>query len=373
MHVFPSPPLAKPVFAPDDSIVDDLTPCVNAATLVLAGGKGTRLQQLTANESKPALSFAGSNRIIDFTMANCARSGLQRLLVATQYAPDSLHRHLPSRWGCQFDAKGLQIRDGRNRYRGTADAARRCWSQITAMGGSQVMILSADHIYEMDYCALLAAHRASGAAVTVAVDTVPRAQASAFGVIEANAEGRILSFEEKPDDPSGLVDRPDLSLISTGIYVFDRQWLQSVLFDHGGAALDFGRDVIPAAVVLGQAEAWHLQAGPSGATYWRDVGTLDALRLAHLDFVKTPPVRLPSACPVGDWYLGQNSVAMAGARVPTTARLRNTLVGPDARIPEGLVTGDDPAEDARWFTTTRIGTILITQDMLDRRAAHYRT
>lgn len=370
MSVHPVPPTGKAILTSVSRPAKAAPAALDLAAILLAGGKGSRLHELTAQDSKPAIPFAGANRIIDFAMANCVRSGLQRLLVATQYAPRSLHHHLPTRWGHRFEPRGLQMRDGRDLYLGTADAARRCWSELAAMGGDQVLVLAADHVYDMDYGALLAAHRASGAAVTVAVDTVPRTDAHEFGVMQADAGGRVLSFREKPADPAGMIGQPDLSLVSMGIYVFDRAWLQAALFDRAEMAMDFGHDVIPDAVAQGQAAVWRLPPGPSGRAYWRDVGTLDALRRAQLDFVQTPPVRLPFASPVTDWYLGQGSVAMAGAVVPPSARLGQTLVAPGAQIPQGLVTGEDPAEDARWFTRTPLGTVLITQHMLDRRAAH---
>lgn len=345
-------------------------PPLDVAALLLAGGKGTRLEDLTASDSKPAVPFAGTNRIVDFAMANAVRSGVRRMLVATQYAPRSLHHHLPTRWGQFFPQAGLILRDGRERYLGTADAARQTWPEIEAMGGDQVLILAADHVYDMDYGALLAAHRASGAAVTVAVDTVPRAEARGFGVMQADDRGRILSFLEKPADPPGMIGQPDRAMVSMGIYVFDRTWLREALFDRPVEALDFGHDVIPDAVARGMAAVWQLPAGPSGDAYWRDVGTLDALRRAQLDFVTAEPARLPFACPASDWYLGRGSIAMPGAVVPESARLICTLVAPGTQVPAGLVTGENPDEDARWFTRTAAGTVLITQAMLDRRAAH---
>ena len=342
----------------------------DAAVLLLAGGKGTRLHDLTERDSKPAVAFAGSNRIIDFAMANAVRAGLRRMLVATQYAPRSLHRHLPERWGGHFPERGLMLCDGQDRFMGTADAARQTWTALEAMGGRHILVLAADHVYDMDYGALLAAHRASGAAVTVAVDTVPRAEARGFGVMQADASGRILSFAEKPADPAAMPGDPTRAMISMGIYVFDRDWLREALFERPTEAMDFGHDVIPDAVAQGVAAAWRMPAGPSGQAYWRDVGTLDALRRAQLDFVAAEPARLPFACPASDWYLGRGSIAMPGATVPVSARLTCTIVAPGTQIPPGLVTGEDATQDARWFTRTPSGTVLITQSMLDRRAAH---
>jgi len=343
-------------------------PALDLATILLAGGKGTRLHELTAQDSKPAVHFAGSNRIVDFAMANAARSGLERMLIATQYAPRTLHDHLPMRWGQQFARGGLMMRDGRDRYLGTADALRHNWNDVTDWGGPEILVLAADHVYDMDYAALLAAHRASGAGVTVAVDVVPVAEASGFGVMQADASGRILSFLEKPEEPPAIIGEPDKAMVSMGIYVFSKAWLREVLFDRPVEAMDFGHDVIPQAVEQGVAAAWRLPPGPSGVAYWRDVGTLDSLRTTQLDFLTAEPARLPRGGRVSDWYLGRGSIAMPGAIVPETARLTNTIVAPGAHVPPGLVAGEDPQEDARWFTRSSGGTVLITAAMLHRRA-----
>ncbi|MDQ1899343.1 sugar phosphate nucleotidyltransferase [Paracoccus sp. WLY502] len=336
------------------------------ATVLLAGGKGSRLHDLTAAESKPAVHFAGRNRIIDFAMANVVRSGLDRLLVATQFCPATLHHHLPARWGGHFTEGAMILCDGHNRYLGTADAVRHNWAQIDDWGADQVLVLAADHIYDMDYAALIAAHRASGAAVTVAVDVVPLSQASSFGVMQADATGRIRSFLETPPHPPAMPGEPDRAMVSMGIYVFETDWLRDALFGRDIESLDFGHEVIPAAVAQGLAMAYRLPPGPSGQAYWRDVGTLDALRQSHLDFLGQQPVRLPRISTLSEWYLGRGSVAMPGAFVPSSARLSQCLVAPGVRIPAGLVVGEDPDEDDRWFRRDR-NTLLITQAMLDRR------
>lgn len=344
------------------------TPDRAVAAVLLAGGKGTRLHDLTAADSKPAIPFAGRNRIVDFAVANVVRSGLDRLLVVTQYAPDTLHRHLPARWGRHFAPGAMILRNGQNRYGGTADAVRRNWQQIVDWNAEQVLVLAADHVYDLDHRALIAAHRQSGAAVTVAVDVVPLSEARGFGVMHTDPKGRIVSFLEKPAHPPAIPGEPDRAMVSMGIYVFDAEWLRGALFGPGTDSLDFGHEVIPAAVAQGLAVAWRLPAGPAGMPYWRDVGTLDALRQAHLDFLHTPPARLPSPAPVADWYLGRGSIRMPGASVPQSARLTCAIVAPGTTVPPGLVAGEDPDEDARWFR--REGrTVLLTQAMLDRRDA----
>lgn len=338
------------------------------AAVLLAGGQGSRLHELTAAESKPAVHFAGRNRIVDFAMANIVRSGLDRMLVATQYAPATLHDHLPARWEGHFPQGGMVLCDGGNRYLGTADAVRHNWPQIADWGSEQVLVLAADHVYDMDYGPLIAAHRASGAAVTVAVDVVPLDQAGGFGVMQADHGGRILSFLEKPAHPPAIPGEPDRAMVSMGVYVFKTDWLRDALFSGDIKPMDFGHDVIPVAVAQGIAAAHRLPAGPSGHVYWRDVGTLDALRLSHLDFVGQQPARLPRMSTLSEWYLGRGSVAMPGALVPGSARLTGCLVAPGTQVPSGLVAGEDPDEDSRWFRRDK-DTLLITQAMLDRRDA----
>ncbi|SIQ83456.1 glucose-1-phosphate adenylyltransferase [Paracoccus thiocyanatus] len=341
---------------------------IPTATILLAGGRGSRLHDLTAHEAKPAVFFAGRGRIVDFVMANVVRSGLDRLLVATQFAPATLHQHLPARWGRAFGRGGLVLRDGRGRYRGTADAVRRNWPQVEAWNAPEVLVLAADHVYDMDYAALVAAHRRSGAAVTVAADVIARRQAQGLGVMTTDEDGRILAFHEKPADPPAMPGRPDCALVSMGVYVFSTAWLRERLLHDCALALDFGHDLIPMAVALSEASAYRLPPSASGQSYWRDVGTLDALRRAHLDFLGAPPVCPPQPSLVADWSLGRGSVMMPGAHVPLSARLTNTIVAPGARIPPGLVVGECAVEDGRWFR--RDGdTVLVTQAMLDRREA----
>ncbi|WP_410216351.1 sugar phosphate nucleotidyltransferase [Paracoccus sp. (in: a-proteobacteria)] len=354
---------------PHDAVAPQTFPASSVATILLAGGKGTRLHDLTSHDSKPAVYFAGENRIVDFAMANAARSGLDRIMVATQYAPETLHDHLPARWGSYFPQGGLMLRDGQDRYLGTADAVRQNWRELDNWQADEVLVLAADHVYDMDYAALVSAHRASGAAVTVAVDVVPLAEACGFGVMQADESGRILSFLEKPSHPPAILGEPDKAMVSMGIYVFSKAWLREALFDQSVEGMDFGHDVIPLAVAQGVAAARRLPAGPSGQAYWRDVGTLDALRMAQLDFLNNQPARLPRVTHTSDWYLGRGSIVMPGATVSTTARLSCTIVAPGAHVPAGLVIGEDPEEDSRWFTRSPAGTVLITAAMLQRRAA----
>lgn len=348
-------------------------PAVDTFCILLAGGQGTRLHELTMSECKPAVAFAGG-KLVDFTVANAMRSGLPQLLVATQYLPAGLVRHLITEWRHQFPS-GLDIRDGYrlrpDGYRGTADAVRANLAEVEASGSDEVLILSADHVYQMDYRAMIESHRASGAKVTVAVDEVPLAQASSFGVLSADKDDWISAFAEKPAHPQPSPDNPTRALVSMGVYVLDRAWLSELLTSRDDLD-DFGRDVLPEAVRQGLAQIHHPLSGIEGAFYWRDVGTLDSYRLAQLDFldpIKTP-IALPTATVKPSRQMLQaaerGSILLPGARLGYRTRVERAIIAPGSYIPDGLTIGEDPDEDQRWFRVTRNGTALVTPAMLDR-------
>lgn len=362
-------------------------PRTDVVTVLLAGGKGSRLHELTRAECKPAIPFAGPRRIVDFVMANTVRSGLDRMVVATQFAPATLTRHLWEHWAMSFDCgEGLMVRHGpsiagHEGYLGTADAVTRNIALIDSMNPRDVLVLAADHIYGMDYAPMLDAHRASGAAVTVATHIVPRAGATDFGIFVSDASGRATSFLEKPADPPGLPDDPARALASMGIYAFRWDWLRDKLrrdARDAASSHDFGHDILPPAVSAGDALVWRFTT-PFGKPYWRDVGTLDAFRVTQLDFQQpTPPCLLPEtampgpgpqARPTRNEGLLSDSVLMPGASVGRGARLHRTIVAPDTHIPGGMVIGEDRDEDARWFRRTPDGTVLVTAAMLARREA----
>lgn len=366
--------------------------------ILLAGGQGTRLHELTAAECKPAVHFAGAGRIVDFTMANAVRAGLSRMLVATQYRPFTLSRYLPEVWGGAFPEGGLMLRDGYEvagdaGYRGTADAVTANIPAIDAEAPDEVIVLAGDHIYDMDYAAMIADHRRSGALATVAVDTVPLRAARAFGVVHAGADGQIIAFQEKPQRPAAMPGKPTQALVSMGIYVFSWPWLRAMLLRDqadAGSSHDFGKDILPAAVLAREAHAFR-----PASTYWRDVGTLDAYRQAQLDFAgDAAPCTLPDgALPPGQptaaaWARATmndlllrsprlpfaaaatqitGSVLLPGARAMPGVRLTDTVVAPRTVLPTGLVVGEDRDEDARWFRVTDGGTTLVTTAMLARR------
>jgi glucose-1-phosphate adenylyltransferase len=372
--------------------------------VLLAGGQGTRLHELTKAEAKPAVFFGGNRRIIDFTLANAVQAGIESLIVATQYRPETLHTHIPAQWGRHFRGDGLILREGLaatgRGYLGTADAVWANAAQLDALGTEDVIVLSGDHVYQMDYAAMVAAHRDSGADVTLAATTVPMPEARGFGVIEADAKGRVTGFVEKPLHPPTLADAPGRSLVNMGIYVFNWRWLRAVLAADAADPLsthDFGKDILPVAVHHAQMQVWR--SGVAGdEPYWRDVGTLDAYRLAQLDFQSgRPPFALPGlgapsahdALQFGfalglpglslraprhrpdapdRWTLLEDSVVLPGARVGTGVRLSKTIVAPGTNVPAGLVIGEDPEDDARWFRRTEGGTVLVTTPMIVRRA-----
>lgn len=337
--------------------------------LLLAGGRGSRLHELTAQLCKPAVPFIDGTRIVDFTLSNLVSSGFPSVYVATQYCPAPLERHLREGWPGRLD---LRLRHaptltGRPEgSRGTADALRVMRDEIDAIGPSSILVLAADHIYAMDYGPMIAAHRETGATLTVAADTVPRAEGSAFGILEADRGGRISRFVEKPEHPPGSAADPSRALASMGLYVIDWPWLRAYL-DANPEAMDFGHHVLPDAVAEGRSFA-HVPA-QSGPFYWRDVGTLDALRAAALDFMsEDPPLPLPrstAALRPRDEGAGiLDSLVMRGAVVSRGALLSRCVVAPGAVVPFGSEIGTDPERDRASFRRTSGGTVLVTAEML---------
>lgn len=355
--------------------MQDLTsvPTAPPFCILLAGGQGSRLHELTLTECKPAVAFRGG-RLVDFTMANALHSGLEQVMVATQYRPEGLIQHLEQCWHPRF-RHGLQIRDGRRlcagEYTGTADAVRANLPEILASGARELLILSADHVYRMDYRPMLARHRATGAKITVAVDKVTLDQARGFGVMSAGPDGEITAFHEKPLHPQPAPDDPTRALVSLGIYVVDIAWLAGALAGRGMD--DFGHDVLPEAVAQGVAWVHRAAEAAQGAFYWRDVGTLTSYRQTLLDFLSPetapfpPPMALPLPGRDEQQAAARGTVLMPGARIAGRARVSNAILGPGAVVPDGLVIGDNPDDDRRWFRVIGDGTVLVTPAMLARR------
>ena len=273
--------------------------------LVLAGGRGSRLKQLTDRRTKPAVYFGGKFRIIDFALSNCMNSGVRRIGVLTQYKSHSLLRHLQRGWSFLrsevnefIDLLPAQQRvDENSWYRGTADAVFQNLDILLSQNPKYILIMAGDHIYKMDYAKLIADHVEQGAPCTVACIEVPLHEASAFGVMAVDGKRRILEFVEKPQDPPCMPGKPGLSLASMGIYVFDADYLYKALEADSArpdSSHDFGRDLIPAMVALGHAVAHPFEmscvrSSQMSRAYWRDVGTVDAYWQANIDLTDPLP------------------------------------------------------------------------------------
>lgn len=276
----------------------------NTMAFVLAGGRGSRLRELTDKRAKPAVPFGGKSRIIDFALSNSINSGIRRIGVATQYKAHSLIRHLQQGWNFLSPSRGegldilpaSQRVDEVNWYQGTADAVYQNIDIIESYGPEYILLLAGDHIYKQDYELMLRQHVDSGADVTVGCVEVPREEASAFGVMHVDEERRIIDFFEKPADPPAMPGKPDIALASMGIYVFKT----ADLFEHLRADAadpnsdhDFGKNIIPNIVKHGTAVAHSLTDScvrlPEREAYWRDVGTVDAYWRANIDLTDFDP------------------------------------------------------------------------------------
>jgi glucose-1-phosphate adenylyltransferase len=288
----------------DSSARDKLTR--RAVALVLAGGRGSRLKQLTDNRAKPAVYFGGKFRIIDFALSNCMNSNLRRIGVVTQYKSHSLLRHLQRGWAFMksemnefIDLLPAQQRiDEQSWYRGTADAVYQNIDIIRSYRPDYIVVLAGDHIYKMDYGRMLAFHVDTGAECTVGCVEVPLHEATAFGVMATDARGRITSFVEKPPQPPPMHGRPDMALASMGIYAFNAKYLYDELerdISTASSSHDFGKDIIPASVRSGAAWAQPFSdscvtSEPGEQPYWRDVGTIDAYWDANIELTATKPL-----------------------------------------------------------------------------------
>jgi glucose-1-phosphate adenylyltransferase len=270
--------------------------------LVMAGGRGSRLKQLTANTAKPAVPFGGKFRIIDFTLSNCINSGVRRVGVLTQYKSHALIRHLQMGWGFMRGQFGEfvellpaeQRSEGTSWYTGTADAVYQNIPFIRTHEPAHVLILAGDHIYKMDYGPMIASHVANGAKVTVGCLEVPLRDATEFGVMAIDEASRVVGFQEKPRDPKPMPGKPDVALASMGIYVFDARFLLDTLNRDAGvseSSHDFGNDIIPKAIAESDVFAYPFRDlyDSSKQGYWRDVGTVDAFWKANLELTDVLP------------------------------------------------------------------------------------
>lgn len=276
-----------------------------ATTVILAGGRGSRLMGLTDKRAKPAVHFGGKYRIIDFALSNCVHSGFRRISVLTQYKSHSLIRHMQHGWGFLRGEMGefVDIIPAQQRvdenlwYQGTADAVYQNLDILRGHKAEYVLILAGDHVYKMDYASLLADHIKKGADVTIPCLEVPRMEATGFGVMHVDQNDRIVDFLEKPADPPGIPGNEDFALASMGIYIFNAKFLFDELrrdAEDTASSHDFGKDLIPylvprAKVMAHRFEDSCVRSGTDAPSYWRDVGTVDAYWEANIDMTRVTP------------------------------------------------------------------------------------
>jgi glucose-1-phosphate adenylyltransferase len=393
-------------------------------TIILAGGTGSRLFPLTRERAKPAVPFGGKYRIIDFTLANCLHSGMRQILVLTQYKSHSLHKHLRDGWsifnpelGEYITSVPPQMRKGEDWYAGTADAIHQNLFLLQRSGADTVLVLSGDHIYRMDYAAMLAFHREQDADVTIACMEVETGEACNFGIMDVDNSMRIIAFEEKPEQPKTIPGDANHCLASMGIYIFSIDFLQEILeADHADekSGHDFGNDILPGLVHSRRVYAYRFGDTTGRVTpdrYWRDVGTIDSFYAANMDLLEpVPPLNLyqnnwpirtyqsqpPPArtvpgesgsegisinsivaggtviaggsvqhsilfpgVHVGDEAIVRDAILFNGVHVGNRAELRNCIVDKGVQVPAGESIGIDLNRDRRRFTVSPGGIVVV--------------
>jgi glucose-1-phosphate adenylyltransferase len=401
------------------ALVDD------ALVIVLAGGAGERLYPLTKDRAKPAVYFGGPYRIIDFALSNCINSGLRRIFIATQYKSLSLNRHIRMGWSIVSEELGEfieilppQKRVGEQWYQGTADAVFQNLYSITRENPRQLVVLSGDHVYKMDYARMVRIHEERGAAVTLATIEIPMSEVSRFGIIEVDGHERVTGFREKPQHANSIPGSEDLALASMGVYVFDTDVLVRALEADATQPThhDFGKDIIPALIHEVPIYAYRFyDENKKSSKYWRDIGTLDAYFEANMDLChvnpefnlydpewplrtyqpQAPPAKFVFAeigqrcgqaldsvispgcivsgstvsgsvlCPnvrVHSFCQIDQCILMPGVRVGRHARIKRAIIDRDVLIPRGALIGYDEEEDRRRHTVTDSGVVVVTTD-----------
>ncbi len=403
--------------------------------LILAGGRGSRLHGLTKERSKPAVSFAGKFRIIDFPLSNCLNSGIRRIGVLTQYNAHSLIRHLQKGWSflrAEFGEfveiwPAQQRGDEASWYSGTADAVVHNLDVISSIDPKFILILAGDHIYKMDYGQMIGHHVRSGADMTVGCLEVDLETAKSFGVMATDEQGMVCEFAEKPSDPKAMPGNPGKALASMGIYVFSRDFLfEQLELDKRTASSshDFGKDIIPRVIATHKVAAYRFR-DPSGEQgYWRDVGTVDAFWEANHELIGvTPPLnlydkkwpiwtyqeQLPPAkfvfnddvrrgmavdsmvsggCIISGARVERSllfsnvlvhsyskvtdSVLLPGVEIGRHSKITRAVVDTRTRVPPKTVIGADLEHDRKYFYVSEGGVVLVTQEGIDRMVAHGR-
>jgi len=397
----------------------------DALVILLAGGAGERLYPLTRDRAKPAVFFGGPYRIIDFTLSNCINSGLRRIFIATQYKSLSLNRHIRMGWSIVSEELGEfveilppQKRVSEHWYQGTADAVYQNAYSIVQENPHQVIVLSGDHVYKMDYAKMLRFHKERGASMTLAAIEVTVQDATRFGVLSVDQNDRVVGFVEKSPNPPSIPGSPGLALGSMGIYIFDTDVLLKALEADAtrSTSHDFGKDIIPALIAELPTYAYHFyDENKKSSKYWRDIGTLDAFYDANMDLCgvdpefnlydpewpmrtyqpQAPPAKFvfaekgrragealdsiisPGCIISGSRVVGsvlcpnvrvhsygeiEQCILMPGVRVGRHARLRRAIIDRDVLIPRGAVIGFNPEEDRKRHTVTELGVVVVTED-----------
>jgi glucose-1-phosphate adenylyltransferase len=395
--------------------------------VIMAGGRGERLKQLTEDRCKPAAPFGGKFRIIDFVLSNCLNSGIRQISVLTQYKAHSLIQHIGRGWGFLRGEFGefieiipAQQRLGTEWYQGTADALWQNMDLIRAHRPLHVLVLAGDHIYKMDYGPMIGFHVEKEADITVGVVEVPRERAREFGVVGVDESNRVLDFLEKPEDPPSMPGRPDIALASMGIYVFNPRLLERMLradAENPGSAHDFGKNIVPDAIDKLRVYAYPFEDVRTKAqNYWRDVGTVDAYYEANLELVRVSPElniydeqwpiwtyqeQLPPAkfvfddpdrrgCAIDSMVSGgciisgsrvsntllfssvrvhdhttiDRSVILPRVRIGEHCVIRNAVIDEGTVVPDGMQIGVDPQSDRERFHVSENGVTLVTASML---------
>ncbi|MGQ9509312.1 MAG: glucose-1-phosphate adenylyltransferase [Thermodesulfobacteriota bacterium] len=389
--------------------------------MILAGGRGERLYPLTRDRAKPAVPFGAIYRIIDFTLSNCLNSDIRRIYVLTQYKSTSLHRHIQLGWTILSAPLGefigvipAQQRIDEHWYQGTADAIFQNIYTLQEERPEFVLILSGDHIYKMDYRKMIAFHLEKGADLTVSAIRMDRRLSKEFGVIEVDRDGKIIGFQEKPEIPKTIPGDPEGILASMGIYVFNTEVLVKRLIEdaRSESSHDFGKDIIPSMIGKDRLFAFDFRMGDRGGRgYWRDVGTIEAYYEANMDLVSVtphlnlydpdwpiltyqlpyPPAKtvleeegrtgfalnsiLSNGCIISGSQVKrsilspkvvvhsyaevEDSILFEGVEIGRHAKIRKTIIDKEVNIPPGMRIGYDLVEDAKRFTVTPSGIVVV--------------
>ena len=403
----------------------------NTIALILAGGRGSRLMNMTDWRAKPAVPFGGKFRIIDFPLSNCVNSGIRKIGILTQYKADSLIRHAQKGWGFMRGEFGeyVDIMPAQQRinetawYKGTADAVLQNIDILRTRKPEHILILAGDHIYKMDYAAMLIDHIEKNAALTIGCLEVSLQEASAFGVMDVDENRRVRAFIEKPANPPAMPGRTDTALASMGIYIFNADFLWEQLLnddENPHSSHDFGKDIIPAVIdnhIVNAYPFLDLQSGQQ--SYWRDVGTIDAYWAANLELIgvepdlnlydtswpiwtyqeQTPPAKfvfddddrrgqaidsmIAGGCVisgatvrhsmvfsnvrVNSYSEIQDSILLPQVTIGRHCRITKAIIEKGCEVPEGTIIGENLADDKNRFYVSEGGVVLVTPEMLGQK------